>query len=404
MPVLTDYRQFAGRHPETGSIHNYFAYRGVKAPHNGKPYSEALLLGISGGIVMGYFTFAYEGYDPHVALLTRNTFDPLETLLSRLGVEREFRKTNKPQKGVANLIDTLNDGVPAIVWADLWSLPYNALPYDKGMWGSIPIVVYGYEDNTDEVFMADRSSVPLSVTKDELAAARGRIKKEKFRILHLDVPNPDGLPAAVSSGIWDCLKLFTEKPPRGSAKNFGLAAFQNWMGLLRSPKGRQSWVKEFPVGPKMYAGLTSVVNHFGATGIGQDANRTQYADFLKEAALILDRADLKQVVKSFRKSAQAWREVAEVVLPEDIAPLGETRKLMAQRWRLFVEQGHAALPEIVKIRERLAEIRRAMDQGFPLNEKEAQEHRERIADRLQVVHDIESDAVDQLRSIMSERA
>ena len=403
MPVLTDYRQFDGRHPETGSICNYLAYRGVKAPHNGGPYSEALLFGISGGIVTGYFTFAYEGYDPHVALLTRNTFDPLETLLSRLGTEREFRKTNKPEKGVANLIDTLNDGVPAIVWADLWSLPYNALPYDQGMWGSIPIVVHGYEEEADEVFIADRSSVSLKLTTDELAAARGRIKKDKFQILHLDILDPDRLPAAVSSGIWDCFKLFTEKPPRGSAKNFGFAAYQNWIGLLRSPKGRQSWAKEFPVGPRMYAGLTSVVSHFGATGIGRDACRSEYADFLDEAALVLSRPNLKQVAQTFRQSAQAWRNVAEVVLPDDITPFGETRGLMAKRWQLFVERGGASLPEIIEIRDRLSEIRRTMNQGFPLNEPEAQEHRERIADALQIVHDIEREAVDHLRSIMTER-
>ena len=177
MPILKNYRHFAGRHPETGSVRNHLAYRGVNAPHSGKPYSEALLFGIGGGIVTGYFTFAYQGYDPHVALLTRNTFDPLDTLLARLGVEREFRKTNKPEKGVANLIDTLNDGVPATVWADLWSLPYNALPYDKGMWGSIPIVVYGYDDEKDEVLIADRIQVVHDIEAravDQLRSIMGK--------------------------------------------------------------------------------------------------------------------------------------------------------------------------------------------------------------------------------------
>jgi len=32
MPTLTRYRQFDGRHWETGSVHNVLAYRGVKAP------------------------------------------------------------------------------------------------------------------------------------------------------------------------------------------------------------------------------------------------------------------------------------------------------------------------------------------------------------------------------------
>ncbi|HET6595505.1 MAG TPA: hypothetical protein VFG81_07770 [Anaerolineales bacterium] len=54
-----------GRHSETGSIHNALALQGVRAPHTGKPYSEALLLGVSGGIAFGYFTFEYKGYLPH---------------------------------------------------------------------------------------------------------------------------------------------------------------------------------------------------------------------------------------------------------------------------------------------------------------------------------------------------
>src|SRR5690606_23746144 len=69
MPTLTDYKQFGGRHWETGSVHNFYAYRGYAAPHTGAPYSEAFLLGVSGGITVGYFKFAYEGYDPQCNIL-----------------------------------------------------------------------------------------------------------------------------------------------------------------------------------------------------------------------------------------------------------------------------------------------------------------------------------------------
>lgn len=51
--MKTKYR-FTGRHWETGSIHNAFAMQGINAPHTGQPHSEALLLGISGGITFGY--------------------------------------------------------------------------------------------------------------------------------------------------------------------------------------------------------------------------------------------------------------------------------------------------------------------------------------------------------------
>ena len=117
MTILPNYNEFAGRHWETGTLRNALAYQGVKAPHTGQPVSEALLLGVSGGITVGYFTFEYKGYLPHLALLTRNTFDPLDTILDRVPLPREVRQTTNPSKGDANLMDALDSGRPAIVWA-----------------------------------------------------------------------------------------------------------------------------------------------------------------------------------------------------------------------------------------------------------------------------------------------
>ncbi|MCZ7543731.1 MAG: BtrH N-terminal domain-containing protein [Anaerolineae bacterium] len=246
MPKLENYRHFDGRHWETGTVRNFYAYRGVTAPHTGAPYTEAMLLGISGGVVMGYFSFAYEGYDPQARMLTRNTFDPLDTLLERLGVVQNILHTSSPDTGVRNLCDTLESGLPAIVWADFFSLPYNALPDSTGMWAMFPIIVYGYDEATGTAWIADRARVPITVTTGALDAARARVKKVKFRVLTLEPPNPDKLAAAVQKGIWDCIKLFTEAPPKGSKNNFGLAAFRWWADLLTQPKQRLSWGEGFP--------------------------------------------------------------------------------------------------------------------------------------------------------------
>ena len=102
--------RFHGRHWETGSIRNALAMQGFVAPHTGKPFSEALLLGVSGGITFAYFTFEYKGYLPHLALLTRNTFDPFPTILERLGIAQDVRQTNKAEIAEKNLIEALDNG------------------------------------------------------------------------------------------------------------------------------------------------------------------------------------------------------------------------------------------------------------------------------------------------------
>lgn len=402
MPVLANYNQFDGRHWETGSVANFLAYYGAKAPHTAAPYSEALLMGVSGGAVMGYFTFAYEGYDPHVSLLTRNTFDPWTTMLSRLGVVQHVEHSTSAAKGKAKLIKTLEDGLPGIVWADVWLLPYNALSFDDGMWANFPILVFGYDEAAETAHIADRACVALTTTTAELDAARARVKQDKFRMVTLEPPQPEKLASAVQLGIWDCIKLYTEAPPKGSKKNFGLEAFRWWAELLTKPKARRSWEREFPAGKKMYAGLTTTLRSICFFGQRNGrAERDTYADFLDEAAMILERPGLREVAEQFRSSAAAWDALAQALLPDEIAPFKETRELMSRRHELFLGQGNEAVEAMQGIDGRLAEIRDAVSADFPLDAAGVQALRENIAEHVMGIHDIEEAAVTQLREAMA---
>jgi hypothetical protein len=401
MPKLDNYQQFDGLHWETGSVRNYYDYRGVKAPHTNEPFSEAMLLGISGGVTMGYFSFAYEGYDPHARILTRNTFNPLDTLLQRLGVVQNIRQTRSPEKGQANLLDTIEDGVPAIVWADMFSLPYNALPYDEGMWAMFPVVVYGYDEGADKVWISDRSTAPLTITTSELAAARARVKKDKFRILTLEPPDPEKLAPAVISGIWDTIKLYTEAPPKGARNNFGFAAYDRWADLLTRTRLRLSWEKEFPAGGKMLAGLTSAFSDINIFGKDGQAERDVYATFLDEAAVLLDKPNLSDVAVQFRSSGQAWDALGRALLPDSVPSFAETRELMLQRHRLFLEQGSAALPQLLDTDARLEQLKAEISAQFPLTEAEVSEMRQDLRDHVLKIRDIEQTAITALQTAMS---
>lgn len=400
MSSVKNYRAFAGRHWETGSVCNFLAAIGARAPHTKKPYSEALLLGVSGGIVMGYFSFAYKGHDPHAAILTRNTFDPLNTMLSRLGIVQELRQTANPEKGLANLLDTLQDGRPAIVWADAWSLPYNALAFDKALWASFPIIVYAHDD--DAAHIADRAAVPLTVTPQELAAARARVKQDKFRLLILDLPDPEKLPPAVQLAIWDTLKRYTEAPVKNAKNNFGFAAFERWANVLARTNDKQSWTKIFPTGGAMYAGLVSAFDRFGM-GASRHGERDLYADFLDEASVILNLPALTDAAKKYRACAKAWDELSNALLPDAIAPFKQTRELILQRRALFVEQGNASIAARQKINARLEKIRADMDKHFPLDDAGVVQLRENIAAHVLHLRDVEREAYEVLLGAMETR-
>lgn len=405
MPVLANYKQFEGRHYETGTIHNALAYQGVRGPHNGQPLSEALLLGISGGITVGYFLFEYEGYDPHIALLTRNTFDPMQTIFDRLGIPQEVIQTNSPEKGERNLIEALEGGRPALVWADSFTLPYNTLNPEERNWGMMPILVYGVEGDT--VSIADRSGRPLHVTKATLAAARGRVKQEKYRLITLDAPDLSRLPSAVQKGIWQCVSLYTEAPPMGSRTNFGLAALEHWAKMLTNTRNKKSWARYFPPGRRMWAALAGYAPQPGAFswimtwGAAPGAERGLYADFLNEAAQLLGKPALNEAADQFRKSCTAWRDLANALLPEAVPLFAEARQLLLRRHAVFVEQGDAGIDEIRGINARLDALGEAAGTDFPLSAAEAVAMREDLSARVLRILELERKAVEMLQAALA---
>ena len=400
MPILENYNAFDGYYWYSSSIANSLAYAGYNAPHTNKPYSDALLFGISGSINFGYFYFHYDGYDPQINILTRNTFNWFDVIMDRLGIARDVLQTTSTDKGRKNLIEVLEQGNAPIVFADTFTLSYNAHDYDDGMWGMMPIVVYGYDDDT--AYIADRADVGLTVTAQNLDDARARVKKDKQRLMTLSSPNEGKLAAAVTAGLWDCINLFTEKPPKGSANNFGFKAYQRWIELLTKPKKKGSWAKVLPTGRDVFAGLTTAF-HFSQQ-FGKDdsysAERALFTEFLAEAAVILDKPALADLAPQFQQAGDAWCALGKRLLPDDVPMLKEAREVMVKKHSTFLNQGNDALDVMHASNQRQNELLEASD-DFPLDDDEITALQASIADQVQVIHDIEQDAIFALRDVMS---
>ncbi len=399
MPLLENYREFAGRHYETGTLRDALAWEGVRAPHSGEPVSEALLLGISGGIALGYFTFHYQGYPPHLALLGRNTFDPLQTLFERLAIPRDVRQTGSAAKGADNLRSALDEGHAAIVMADSFRLPWTLLPPDERNWAMGPLLVYGLDN--DNAWISGPSSQPLVIPAATLADARAQVKKVKFRVTTLGTPDFSRLESAVEAGTRQCLALFTEPPPRGSKHNFGLAALERWAQLLTNTRNKQSWARYFAPGRDLMMALAgnhtqpgafSWIETWGFDGM----ERAAYADFLDEAALILKRPALKGAAESFRRSHAQWRALAQMLLPDAVPALAETRQLLQRRHALLIEQGLDALPEMRSCHKRQAALFTQLSEDFPMTEAELVTFREGLAEQVLAIRATEAEALAQL--------
>jgi hypothetical protein len=324
-------------------------------------------------------------------------------MLERLGVTQNVYQTTQVNIAERNLTEVLGTGSPALVWADHCSLPYtNRNPEEY--WAMVPIVVYGLDG--DDVLIADRSSRPLRVPMETLTKARGRVKKDKFRLMTIEPPKVAKLAAAVQKGIWQCISLFTDKPPRGTRQNFGFSAYQHLAEMLTNSRNKQSWERYFARGPRMYQALAGSVTQPGAFtwiniwGAGDGAERTLYADFLDEASILLGKKSLQEAAKQFRLSHREWLKFADALLPSDVAAFREAKTLMLRRNQLFIEKGDAAADEIREIIARLKKLEVEAAQKFPLTQAQSTELLRNLREHVLAISAIEKRAIELLQTSM----
>ena len=62
--VISGYDYFGGIHPETATVANYLRFLGVTDPATGKPFSEAMLFGIAGGLGRVLYPLGIQGVQP----------------------------------------------------------------------------------------------------------------------------------------------------------------------------------------------------------------------------------------------------------------------------------------------------------------------------------------------------
>lgn len=344
MAELSSYPRYGGTFPFTSSIAAALRAQGFTAPHSGKAWSDPMLMGLSGGIAFGYFIFAYEGVDPQVNLLTRNTFDSYgwDAVARRLGLVQDVFQTAAADKARDALLAALDAGTPPIVWADVFTLGYETSDLGPDMWSMQPLLVSAYEPG-GEAFLDDRAGAPIRVPAALLDAARQRVKKDRYRMVTLDLPSAPDLPAVVRESIHQCVLLFTAKPPKGSANNFGFTAYERWTAELQNPRSKSGWFARLPPGRPLAAGLASAFRYglLHWKDASMTADREMFAEFLREASGVPGMEGLAEVAGPWTEAGDRWRQLGDALLPDGVAPLADARRAMTARHREFLANGNA---------------------------------------------------------------
>lgn len=364
------YQQFGGKYSETAALRNVLTHMGAMNPQSGQPFSEALLLGIGGGIGAAYILFEF-GSTPSIYIGTRyhtGSGEFLQGITRRLGLSVAVKQTAGGKGAASSLKAALEQGQPAILSVDRASLLYQGFPPTLIKYMEHTIVVYGLDEQADLAYIGDKAATPLTVRISELAAARAAITSQKHRMMTIDLGSKVAdLSAAISDGIHACAQAMLAPAMGNFSGNFGLNALAKWADMITNRKDKKGWPTVLRTSEGLYNVLAWVFKYIETFDTPGSAFRPMYADFLDEASNIISKPALREVAAQYRELGIMWSALADAALPNAIATFRETKELLRRKSSIFAAQGMAAVPQMQQVEARLAALKSEVAANFPLS-------------------------------------
>lgn len=309
--------------------------------------------------------------------------------IERLGLQGELLHTGGTKAAGEQLDAALERGRPALAWIDPQLLGYRHLPSFLEGHSGYPVVVHGRDG--DRMRIDDRNVAPLTVSVDTLAAARGRIGSFRNRLLVIepaDVIAEDRLRAAARAGLEEMVEHLSRP-----SDSFSLPAWRKWGRLLTDTRNAKAWPKVFADPTGLVGALVSAYE--GIEPIGPDGGnlRVLFADFVEEAAVLLDRPELGEVAERYREIAAAWHDLAEATLPLTEPDLAAIRDLLAAVSAQVVGEGDAGAEAAERAAGQLWALRGRWRAASPFEQAAAAAMFADLGARLQAIYTAETAAV-----------
>lgn len=394
----TGYRTRGGLHPETATIANVLANQGVVSGLTGEPLTEAAILGIGGGLGAGYILWEFKGHGaPTLTLGFRNQWQypsiPGWTAktLQRLGIEPDVHDTGGARTAREVLDARLDRGLPVIASVDLQSIGiWNRPDAESGYFGLV-VVVFGRD--ADGLYLVDdRGRNPFRVPPAVMAAARGRTRSYKHRVVALrttsqEIP-ADRLRTAMRTGLEDQVDHL-----RAASDSFSLPAWRKWSRLMTDRRNAKAWPSVFSSGHGLFASL-SVIHEsvHGAAGPWGGHLRDLYAASLDEAAVALDNAALSHAARTWRDVATLWEGLADAAIPSDLDGAAEAVEAV-ETLHDAVMDGEPGRARAAHAAETVHAIRERHADAFPLPADRLDAILGDLARRIAAIHEAEVDAL-----------
>ncbi|MFW5714017.1 MAG: DUF4872 domain-containing protein [Brevefilum sp.] len=388
-----------GIHPPTASLAKILKVKEVTNPHTGEPYSEALLLGIGGGLDAGYILFQFPHLpNPMLVLGFRNQWNHtqafLETLTNRLNLSVNFHEYETEKAAQNALQKTLKQEKLAIVWVDKAFLPYHELPESLKGYINHQVAVYARDSRLWRLYLDDLCSQPIEIREKTFTAARANMSQNDFLVMVYEGSrdlNVQELRGVITQGIRDCVTQLTRP-----LKTIGISTLETWAEKLVDRHDRSGWPQVFQNQKGLFPVLRTVYESIKLNGTGGFALRKTYADFLHEAAGILNNPAFNAVAGQYLQLSNHWSILAENALPSRISDFDRIKSLLNKRYKAFQEHD---LKTCKKTVQDLNTLEAKIIADFPLNDTETGRLFEKMSQQIKLISELEMSAALRLSDI-----
>jgi hypothetical protein len=278
----------------------------VALAHRGLSLSEPTVFGLGAGLGFAL----HEGEPPHQAsrfFVGRSpSFE--QDLCASLGAELVNELYDKPAAAWARCCELVAQGKPALVYTDLFELPYIGA---RNHWYGHLVAVIGHEG--DEAIVSDNErDEPVRVPIAALQRALGGpapVPVDGISVLSLGEVNPGAPKRTREAVLLQAVRLTEEAAPRTGVP-----------GLRALAEELPSWKKE-PDADRCFRLAAQVIEQ---RGTGGGLFRRMYARFLEEASF-------GELARLCDRSADAFSALAQRLSPENVRACADAEEALWKR-------------------------------------------------------------------------
>jgi hypothetical protein len=288
-----------GVHCESSAIRDVLEHRGLRL-------SEEMVFGLD--CTFGFIYWKQKSAVPPFHIDGKSGKFP-NTLSEFLGVNVERKTAPSQNTAWQSVKEKLDEDTSVPVFADIYYLDYMNVPKEPwNHFGAHMIVVAGYDEEKGEAYVADTGFSGLrAISLKSLAEARNS-KHKPFppRNTWFNIAVPAKTPP-LGQAVKKAIKKTSRDMLNPPKRNFGVKGIRQLAGnILKWPR---------LLDPKQLR-LTLLLAHVDMeeAGTGGGNFRRLYSRFLKEAGELTSDERLRKAGKNLESSADAWSEIARLLL------------------------------------------------------------------------------------------